>query len=301
MNASWMRWAFFVVVATSMAGSACLAQDAKGEEKKTNTIVKAKAPIVLDGKLDDVDWQRATVISVNCIYGKKDAVSTEPRMTVRYLWDDAYLYIGYEVFDTNLVAIGNNEMKGPANNQRQGCEISDPQKPVDVVEFFPVFDDKNLFWELHHNAANQFNDLLCIVGHASWQKAKTSLAPWGVCWARKECLADEGSNTVSSAVLLKARADGKPSTLNDSSDVDTGYTAEIRLPWGSIGAPMAAGTLVAGKLAGPWKMAGREVSLLAVFQNGDLTDRYHTSAPGLTPNFFHVQADKFPRYTMVAE
>jgi hypothetical protein len=293
-------------IASFSIGASCHAQTqsvAAAVKPALPSIAKAKAPIAVDGKLDEAEWQGAEVISANFLYGKQNVASTEPRMNVRYLWDDAYLYIGYEIFDANLVARGSGESQGPASNQRPGCEIedSDNLKMVDVVEFFPIFEDKNLFWELHHNAANQFNDLLCVVGLPAWQKTKSTLAPWGVCWARKEFLQDEGDRTFASAVALKPRKDGKPSTVNDSTDEDTGYTAELRLPWSAIGAPMAArGKDAAGK-PGPWKMAGREISILAVFQNGDLTDRYHTSATALKPEFFHAQTDKFPRYMISGE
>lgn len=304
MNSSWMRWVVFGVVATSMAGSACLAQDAKVEEKKTNVIVKAKTPIVLDGKLDEADWQRATVVPVNYVYANKPgALSAEPRMNVRYLWDDGYLYIGYEVFDTNLVAKASGATKGPVGNQRPGCEIWDPENklPVDVVEFFVIADDKSLFWELHHNAANQFNDLLVMAGLPAWQKSMPAFAaPFGIYWAKNEFLQDEKDRKFACAVALKPRKDGQPSTVNDSTDEDIGYTAELRLPWFGLGAPASAQGKEAGK---PWKMGSREIAIMAVSQNGDLKDRYHSSSPDVTSKkpFFHVQADQFPRYTITAE
>ena len=69
------------------------------------------------------------------------------------------------------------------------------------------------------------------------------------------------------------------------------------MPWAAIGAPLAAKSTAGGK-PGPWKMAGRELSILAVYQNGDLADRYHTSARNLKQDFFHQQTDKFPRYAI---
>ncbi len=59
--------------------------------------------MLIDGKLDEPDWKRAVAIPVNGIWGKKGKKTESPRMTAKYLWDDFYLYIGYEVFDTNLV------------------------------------------------------------------------------------------------------------------------------------------------------------------------------------------------------
>ena len=304
MRSNWMRWMACGVTVAGMAVQASLAQEAGTEAKKTaGTIAKAKAPIVVDGKLDEADWQSTQAVPVNFVYASKPgALSSEPRMNARYLWDDGYLYIGYEVFDSNLVAKANGKTKGPDSNPRPGCEIWDPDnKPVDVVEFFVIADDKSLFWELHHNAANQFNDLLVLAGLPAWQKSMPAFAaPFGIYWAKNEFLQDEKDRTFACAVSLKPRKDGKPSTVNDSSDEDTGYTAELRLPWYGLGAPAAAQGKEAGK---PWKMGGREITILAVFQNGDLKDRYHTSSPDVTSKkaFFHVQAGQFPRYTITAE
>jgi hypothetical protein len=105
------------------------------------------------------------------------------------------------------------------------------------------------------------------------------------------------------AVKLKPKADGTPSTVNDSSDVDAGYTAEIRLPWRSIGAPAAAASWIENKPAprvpGPWKMAGQSVSLLSVFQDGDLPERYHHSSATKEPGWFHKTQPAWPRYVFV--
>jgi hypothetical protein len=296
-----------MAVGAAVAGvSACtsLAQSPTGAVKTiSGTIAKTKAPIVVDGKLDEADWQDAQTVPVNYVYGNKPgAVSADPRMNARYLWDDAYLYIGYDVFDTNLIAKANGATKGPSDNQRPGCEIWDPDnKPVDVVEFFVIADDKSLFWELHHNAANQFNDLLVLAGLPAWQKNMPAFAaPFGIYWIRNEFLQDEKDRKFACAVAVKPRKDDKPSTVNDSTDEDTGYTAELRVPWYALGTPAAAQGKEAGK---PWKMGGREITIMAVSQNGDLKDRYHTSSPDVSSKkpFFHVQTDQFPRYSITAE
>jgi hypothetical protein len=306
MKSNWMRWMVCGGAAAVVAVQATVAQEAGAGTNKTAAVIgKAKTPMVVDGKLDEADWQTAQTVPVQYVYGNTPGVvSPEPRMNVRYLWDDGCLYIGYDVFDTNLVAMASGRTKGPPENQRPGCEIWDPANklPVDVVEFFVIAGDNSLFWELHHNAANQFNDLLVIAGLPAWQKNVPAFAtpPFGIYWAKNEFLQDEGDRKLAFAVTIKPRKDGKPSTVNDSSDEDTGYTAELRVPWYGLGTPAAARTGSGNK---PWKMGGREIAILAVSQNGDLKERYTTSATNVTQKkcFFHTQADQFPRYTIVAE
>lgn len=268
-------------------------------------IPKAEKAIAVDGKLDEADWARALVVPVNLIWGMGSERTTAPRMTARFLWDNSYLYIGYEVWDTNLTARTEGSPQGPKNNSRSGCDIL---PDIDVVEFFLVFDDPNFFWEIHHNALNNFGDLLCLVSLPAWQKSRPALAGAGIYWGRQEYIQDQGALTLSRAVALKPRKKGGASTVNDASDTDTGYIGEIRLPWFGIGAPAQAQATIEvepakdGKPAvtiPSWTMKGREISILAISQNGDSPERYCTSAAGLQPGaFFHAQTAKYPRYRL---
>ena len=69
-------------------------------------IHKVDHPLSIDGDLSKPDWQKVKPIRVDYIYSKKGVLSDTPRMTVRYLWDEHYLYIGYEFFSKNLKARG---------------------------------------------------------------------------------------------------------------------------------------------------------------------------------------------------
>jgi hypothetical protein len=301
-----------ITLSMLLATGAAFAADPATEPPKPEDVFKTAAPVIIDGKLDDPCWQKATPVSVDFIGTKTGVKSDTPHMTAKYTWDEHYLYLGYETFDANLVAVGKDEQQGPPANRRQGCEIYDAKEngaKVDVVEFFISFGDEHFFWEIHQNALNQFNDLLCVSVDPTWPVAKTAMSTYGIIFNHNEWLADEGPYTVAMAVHLKPKADGKPSTVNDSSDVDSGYTAEIRLPWRSIGAPTAAATWIESKLPdgkpaprqpGPWKMAGQTVSILAVMQDGDLKERYHHSSPTRKPDWFHKTQPAWPRYLFVA-
>jgi hypothetical protein len=274
-------------------------------------IFKTEQPIKIDGLLDDPAWKQAQVIDADYVWGKVGQRSAEPRMRVRYTWDDHYLYIGYETFDKNLVALGTGQKEGPPGNQREGCVNGHPVEKVDVVEFFISFGDTRFFWELHHNAANQFNDIWCVVVDDSWPIAKSAMNRFGIQFHTHEFVQDdtETGRTLAMAVKLKPKVDGRPSTINDPRDVDTGYTAELRLPWLGLGAPLDRETFVPAKpidpkarprqQRGPWKMAGQEMLILAVTQDGDLPELYHHSSPTKPGGWFHKGAEHWPHYVLV--
>jgi len=288
------------------------AADPPAPAQKPTAIPKAEQPIKIDGVLDDPAWKDAPVVEAQYIWSKIGEKSAEPRMKVRYTWDDNYLYIGYETFDKNLVAIGTGEKKGPKGNQRETCVIG--RDKADVVEFFISFGDLRFFWEIHHNAANNFSDIWIVVVDEKAPIAKSSLNRFGIQFHTRDFIEDdtEAGHTLMTALKLKPKADGKPSTVNDPSDEDTGYTAELRLPWLGLGAPFSAQTSMQIKtddpkktknVNGPWKMAGQEMRILAVVQDGDVKENagYFHSSPTKPGSWFHMGADHWPLYVLEAK
>jgi len=264
-------------------------------EPGPTTAWKSETPLVIDGVLDEPAWQRAERVRVDYIHGKTGQLSSDHHMEVRYTWDENYLYLGYETFDRNVVALGTGKKEGPDKNLREGCEISHATEPVDVVEFFISFGDLRFFWEIHHNAANQFNDIWCTSYDDSWPISKSSIDRYGIHFGASEFIRDdeEAGHTFASAATLKP-----PSTLNDSKDTDTGYIGEIRLPWAGLGAPRDRETFDAKRRHGPWKMEGLQMLILAVVQDGDLKDRYHHSSPTFPGGWFHKGAAHYPRINL---
>ncbi|MBI2192349.1 MAG: hypothetical protein HYU36_10225 [Planctomycetes bacterium] len=276
-------------------------------------IAKSAVPVAVDGVLDEECWQKAEALDAVYILGKVGVKAANCPMRVRYTWDDHYLYVGYETFDKNLIALGQGEKQGPSDNLRESAHIwhPDPKVKVDVIEFFITFGDQHFFWELHHNALNQFNDVLIVRGLPFWQNEgnRAVYARWGIYFGSRDYVEDEAEFKLAMAVRLKPRADGQPSTPNDEKDEDTGYSGELRLPWHGIGAPLSCQTLrqvppekegeqPKQKPGGPWKLAGKEVWILAVCQDGDLENRYHHSSPTLKPGWFHEGVGEYPRYRL---
>lgn len=278
---------------------ACLGAGSFGRTHAAESIPETVEPIVVDGVLDEPVWQIAKPVEVDYLGSKQGQKSAEKRMVAKYAWDGNYLFIGYETFDSNLLALGNNRTEGPEGNQRPGASIYDPATKVDVVEFFISFGDERFMWEIHHNAVNQFNDVFCIVPHPEWPVAKGTLTAHGIMFLDSEWLRDDPPHTVARAVKLKPKADGTPSTPNAPGDVDTGYTAEIRIPWRALGIPTAAETWRqedGKRVPGPCNLEGQKVSLLAVVQDGDLPERYHHSGPERKSDWFHKTQPDWPAY-----
>jgi Carbohydrate family 9 binding domain-like len=296
----------FVVLCCLAVASTAWAEDAPPVGK----ISKAAEAPKIDGVLDDAVWRDATVTKVQYLYGKTGQLNEKPSMLTRYTWDDQYLYIGYETFDDNLLSLGTGEKQGPAGNQREGTKIADNDVKVDVVEFFISLGDEHFFWELHHNAANQFNDVFCLVVD-DHPIGKSSMARYGIHFGNQDFVEDDADAKTSLAIAtkLKAKADGTPSTLNKAGDADTGYVGEMRLPWIGLGTPLKNETWIVEKPAveggptkryhGPWKMAGTEIRILSVMQNGDAQIRYNHDSPTLAGGWFHKGYAHWPRYELV--
>jgi len=281
----------------------CLAGLAADRLAAAEPIPRAAEPIVVDGLLDDPVWRQSKPVAVDFLGSKQGEKSPTRRMTAWYAWDGDYLYIAYETFDANLVALGNGRTGGPPDRPRPGAAIHSPAAKVDVVEFFLSFGDERFMWEIHHNALNQFNDVFCIVPHPEWPIASSTLATYGIMFHDFEWLRDDPPHTVAHAVRLKPKADGAASTINDPTDLDTGYTAEIRIPWRALGIPAAAATWReenGKRVPGPWNLEGQSLSLLAVVQDGDLPERYHHSSPTRRPDWFHKTQPDWPVYAFGA-
>lgn len=288
-------------------------------------VFKAATAPKIDGTLDDECWKKATVFDVHYIMAKKGVKAESSPMKVQYTWDDHFFYIGYETFDTNVRSLGKEHQEGPPDNRREVADIwnSDPEPWVDVVEFFITFGDENFFWELHHNALNQLGDVLIMSKLPYWQGNRTNdrpaIAMWNIYFGHGEYVQDEGpyelpDGTIkryklATATKLKPKADGTPSTPNKVGDKDTGYTAELRLPWYGIGARISDRTWIKhppkeGEKrpimeGGPWKMTGKVVSVIAVCQNPDLKDRYHHSGEKFYGGWFHHGVKEYPRLKLV--
>lgn len=275
---------------------------APAEAPAPTLVPRAAEPVTIDGLLDEPVWKAAPSAYVQWQHGKTGVKSETPQAKVWFAWDERYFYIAYETFDENLVAIPGPDIQGPMNNKRQGALIWSPgSTPIDVVEFFISTGSPKHFWEIHQNALNNFNDVAVTLIDKSDPISDTDRGRYGILFGHEEYIQDEPPFTFASAVAPKPKADGKPSSVNDSRDKDTGYTAEIRLPWNGINAPLKRRTPDperTGK-AMPWLMSGAVLKIIAVTQNGDLANRYYHSSETFPGGWFHHGYAYYPEYKLV--
>ncbi|MDP6631509.1 MAG: hypothetical protein QGH29_11120 [Kiritimatiellia bacterium] len=251
------------------------------------SLLKTDEPVKIDGVLDEACWKAAEPVRMEFAYGKLGVRSEPLPAKVYYAWDHEYLYVGYETFDTTLRAAGSGEEEGAQGNSREACAIGGSN---DVFEIFVSFDDPHFFWELHHNAANNFSDIWVTVAGKDWPLHRSSRAYQGIIWSPKESL-DYAS--LETAVRPKRKKDGKPGTVNQDDDVDAGYVGELRFSWKSLGAPKE-------WLRGADKIDGKSIVLFAAVQDGAGTPRYHHTSPHQKiTGFFHTEAAGWPRYRLV--
>ncbi len=267
------------------------------------SVYRATAPVVVDGVLDDPCWRDAIPVPVAYRHDAHAQAAERPEMVARFAWDAHCLYIGYEVFDSNLVALASGEEDGPRGNRRPSAVDFLPGSRLDLAEFFVTFGDSNFFWEIHHSPGGFFNDNWCVAPSRDWPLARSSLTvPLRVLIQRREYLADDGPHTLARAVRLKPRADGQPSTVNDPGDVDGGFAGEIRIPWTGLGPPRRCregGDWFPGDqlwLGVDWALEGESIGLLAVYLNGDDGGvYYHSGADMPRVRMFHLLAASWPR------
>lgn len=68
----------------------------------TYEVKRATSRIVIDGKLDDGAWKNAAAVTFQFPWEKQ--TGAKQKTTARLLWDDQYLYVGYDCEDTDIVA-----------------------------------------------------------------------------------------------------------------------------------------------------------------------------------------------------
>ena len=95
-------------------------------------VKRASAPINIDGKLDDKAWAAAAPIEF--IFPWPNQTGPKQKTTAKLLWDDQYLYVGYECEDSDIVAL-HTERDDPTYKD-DAVEIFINAKPSQTLQYF---------------------------------------------------------------------------------------------------------------------------------------------------------------------
>ncbi len=186
-------------------GGCAVPQGAVPEEEETPVVEVGRTTdaIRLDGVLDEPAWAGVPAVSLRHLRwndlaqpaaaraaGERDVFE---RGTVRFLYDDRYFYVGFELEDADVVA------RGRENGLRH-FEYGD------VVEIFLRHESGPGYWEFHVTPRGLTSSYF---------------------FAGSGYLGLNNPSRPFSGYEAAARIDGTP---DDCRDVDRGWSAEIRIP-----------------------------------------------------------------------
>jgi hypothetical protein len=147
-------------------------------------------PIAIDGKLDDIAWQKAKVYKMVLSEDRyEQSEQVQENGTVRLAWDDDYFYLGIDFEDSDIIAKSD---KDQLHHYLFG----------DLAELFLKPADNRWYWELYVTPAGK----------------KTSF------WLSDRLVIDEGYNC---GLKVAATCNG---IINDPSDPDISWSAEMAMP-----------------------------------------------------------------------
>ncbi len=161
--------------------------------------LRAAAPPVIDGRLDDDAWRDApwtdVFVDIEGDLRPKPALATRVKM----LWDDTYFYIGADLAEPHLWA-----------TQKEHDSVIFHEN--DFEFFIDPNGDSHEYYEFEINALNTGWDLLLPRPYK-----------------------DEGHAVDNWEIVGLKTAVHLDGTLNNPSDVDRGWSIEMAVPWKAIG------------------------------------------------------------------
>lgn len=153
-------------------------------------VKRAATRIVLDGRLDDSAWKNAAPIEF--VFPWETQTGAKQKTIARLLWDDMFLYVGYDCDDADVVALF---------DQRD-----DPTYRDDAVEIFinPNPNQLDFYYGLEMNARATLYDYFYAFPKLLLKRINFS------------------------GVQLATYIRG---TLNSRNDKDDGWSLELAIPW----------------------------------------------------------------------
>lgn len=157
-------------------------------------IKRAAAPFVIDGKLDEAAWTNASP-PATLQFLWDNQTGAKQKTAARVLWDAQALYLGYEADDADINARFLNR--------------DDPTYQDDAVEFFVNPDPKQevVYYGFEMNVRGVLYDYLNY-------NSRTLFKRWD-------------ATGMKIATTLRG-------TMNERTDVDSGWTLEAAIPWANF-------------------------------------------------------------------
>jgi hypothetical protein len=168
---------------------------------------RVKGAITIDGKLDEPAWAAASSTGTFVEVGSGRENPNAPTLgTAKVLWDDAFLYVGFEVTDKRVHGGWPKDAKDPHLWEKDTVEIMiDPDGDGDNKDYYEIqINPQNLVFDTQYDEYNSPNG--------------GGKGPFGH---------EEWSAKLTSTVVVHG-------TLDDDGDVDQGYTVEAKIPWSSF-------------------------------------------------------------------
>jgi hypothetical protein len=173
-----------LLILTLLLGGCLMAQPVPRYQVK-----RATGPITVDGKLDDPAWKDAATLTF--IFPWEQQTGPKQKTVVHLLWDDEYLYAGYDCADTDIVAFYQNR--------------DNPTYQDDAVELFVNPDpSQNFYYGMEMNA-------------------RATLYDYFYAWPQL-LIARVNFDGVKLATNIRG-------TLNQTGDKDEGWSLEVAIPW----------------------------------------------------------------------
>ena len=187
----------------------------------------------IDGKLNEKCWKNAQALEFRRL---EDGTLPVIPSCAKLLWDDKYLYVGYEIYDPDVMAYYDGKKRGhTTSDSRKGLSAGEDQimHQDSFIEFFldPDGDGKN-YIEVHINSINNVADLMLnypyLYSHKPSHGGFDSRKALGIS-IKEKSVPDWYWNCdgLKSAVQVNG-------TLNFSDDKDKGWTTELAIPWESL-------------------------------------------------------------------
>jgi putative heme-binding domain-containing protein len=206
-------------------------------QHKQARIHRASAQIMIDGKCDESDWESASSLGDFVFTWWKDGDPPKQQTDARLLWDDQFLYVSFRCMDQDVRAT------------RRGRDSQVYRD--DCVEIFasPEFEHPERYFNLEMNALGEQLD--------QYRPGGEMLENWNP-----------------DGIQIAVTVDG---TINDSSDLDLGWTLEAAIPFKHFADVLPSGHPVVGDR---WRLnlsrLEGEMSIKSQWSQGDRNfPRFH--------------------------